>query len=128
MIAAMSSCAAGAPARAGRSRLLRGRLAGHCRDLADLLEDEIAVLGVDADGVAFGEVALEEPKRERVLDQPLDRALQRASAIGRVPAGLREHLFRSVGDLEVEAALGQPLAQAPQLQLDDRADLVARER
>ena len=43
-------------------------------------ERELAVLRVDADRVALGEVALEQPQRRRVLDQALSRALQRARA------------------------------------------------
>ena len=48
-----------------------------------LLEDELAVPGVHANGVALGELALEQPQRERVLEQALDRALQRPRAVGR---------------------------------------------
>ena len=91
-------------------------------------EDEVAVLGVDADRVAVAEVALEQPQRERVLEQPLDRPLQRPRAVGRIPAGLGEHLLRGVGQLEREPALGEPRAQPLELQLDDLAELVARER
>ena len=59
----------------GRGRVGRG-----------LREDEIAVLRVDQDRVAGDEVALEQPQRQRVLEQPLDRALERPRAVGRVPA------------------------------------------
>ena len=63
---------------------------------ARLREHELAVRRVDEDGVAVGEVALEQPQRERVLEQPLDRALERPGAVGRVPAGLGERLLRGV--------------------------------
>ena len=75
-------------------------------------EDEIAVLRVDEDRVAGDEVAFEQPQRERVLEQPLDRALQRTGAVGRIPARRRRSRpSRRVGELEREAALGEPLAQ-----------------
>lgn len=61
----------------------RGRLGGR-----SFVEAELAVLRVHANGVALGELALEQPQRERVLEQALDRALQRPGAVGRVPAGL----------------------------------------
>ena len=54
------------------------------------------------------EVALEQPQRERVLEQALDRPLERPRAVGRIPAGLGERLLRGVGQLELEAALGEP--------------------
>src|SRR6185436_7591980 len=58
------------------------------------LEDELAVLRVDPDRVALGELTLEEPLRERVLDEALQRPLERTRAVRRIPAGLREHLLR----------------------------------
>ena len=90
-----------------------------------LREHEVAVLRVDADRVAVAEVAFEQPQRERVLEQPLDRALQRTRAVGRVPARLDDRLLRGVRQLEREPALGEPLAQALELQLDDLAELLA---
>ena len=83
---------------------------------------------VDTDRVALGEVAFEQPQRERVLDQPLERALERPRAVGGIPAGLRDGLLRRVGQLEREAALGEPLAQPRELQLDDVGELLARQR
>ena len=50
--------------------------------------------GVRDDGVALREPPFEELERERVLDQALDRALQRPRAVRRVPALLREQLLR----------------------------------
>ena len=82
--------------------------------------------GVDADRVALGELALEQPLRERVLDQPLQRALERPGAVGRVPARLGEHLLRRVGQLERELPLGEPRAQPLELELGDLAQLLAR--
>ena len=62
------------------------RLAGVVRALSAPGKADLAELGVRADRVALGELALEQPQRERVLEQPLDRALQRPRAVGRVPA------------------------------------------
>src|SRR5262245_2895927 len=101
----------------------RGGLRRRC-----LCKDKLAVLEVDADRVAFGELALEEPQRQRVLDEALDCALQRAGAVGRVPAGLGEVLLGGVGQLEAQAALGEAVAEPRQLELHDLADLLPRQR
>ena len=74
------------------------------------------------------EVALEQPDRERVLEQALDRALQRAGAVGRIPARVADRRLRRVGQLELEPALGETVAQPLELQLDDLAQLVAGQR
>jgi len=75
---------------------------------ADSLEGELAVVRrVDADGVAVAEVALQQPQRERVLDEPLDRPLQRPGAVSRIPAGVGERLLRGVGQLERDPPIGE---------------------
>src|SRR5436190_1221980 len=79
------------------------------------------------DGVALAELALEQSQRQRVLDQPLQRSLQRPRAVGRVPSRLGNELLGGIRQLEPEPSLGQPRAQALQLQLDDFAQLLARE-
>ena len=75
-------------------------------DFQKLEKTPFAVLRVDVDGVALAELALQQPQRERVLDQPLDRALERAGAVGRVPACLGEDFLRRIRQLEPQAALG----------------------
>src|SRR3954471_21178780 len=80
-----------------------------------LVERELAVGNVDVHRVALVEVALEESQRERVLDEPLDRALERARAVGRVPASVGEMLLRGVGQLEGQAPFCQPLTEPRQL-------------
>ena len=109
----------------GADRCLQGLLAGRviCSHEPDLTE-----LRVRADRVALGELALEQPQRERVLDQALDRALERPGAVGRIPARLGDQLLRRVGQLEREPALGEPRAQPRELELDDLAELLARQR
>src|SRR5690242_9082220 len=91
------------------------------------LEHELAVLGVDADGVAVLEVALEEPQRQGVLEQALDRPLERPRAVRRVPAGIREHRLGLVAEIELQPTLLEPRAEPSELLLDDLADLVARQ-
>src|SRR4051812_18893424 len=92
------------------------------------LEHELAVLRVDANAVAVGEVALEQSQRERVLDHALQRALQGPGAVRRVPACFGDGVLRLVRQLELDAALGEPSAQARELELDDLAQLFASER
>src|SRR5439155_13413475 len=52
------------------------------------LEYEPAVLGVDPHDVALAEVAFEQPERQRVLHEPLDRSLEGPRTVRRIPAGL----------------------------------------
>src|SRR5436190_19260278 len=104
------------------------RISGGRCDRAGLLEDERAVPGLGPDGVALLELALEQAQRERVLEHPLDRALQWAGAVGGVPAGRGEHFLRIIRQLERERPLGEPLAQPRELEVDDRAELLPRER
>ena len=92
----------------------------------DLLEHELLAVSVHANRVAVAEVACKQAQRERVLDEPLDRALQRTGAVRRIPAGLGELLLRGIGQLEGDVPLGKPLTQAFELQLDDLGNLSAR--
>src|SRR5207302_2808159 len=99
-----------------------------CGPRLDLLEADLSVLGVDADRVAVGEVPLEQAQRERVLDQTLDRALERPRAVRRIPAGISQRLLSSTAQFELDPSLGEPLAQPAELQLDDLRDLLLRQR
>ena len=74
------------------------------------------------------EPPFEQRARERVLDEPLDRALERPRAVRRIPALLGEQLLRLVRDLELDPPLREPLAQPRELQLDDVGELLARQR
>jgi hypothetical protein len=58
----------------------------------------------------------------------LDRALERPGAVGGVPTLLGEQLLRLVRDLELDPPLGKPLAQTPELELDDLGELLAGQR
>src|SRR5581483_11618605 len=96
----------------GLSRGLRGG-----RDRRRLLEHQLAAARVDEDGVALVELVLEQPQGERVLDQPLERALQRPGAVGRVPTRVGDGLLRRVRELQREPPLGQAPPQPGELQL-----------
>src|SRR5437660_12840130 len=59
-----------------------------------------AVFGtVDLHAIAFGVTALEHRERQWVLDQPLNRPLQRPRAVDRVIALGHDHLLRRGRDL-----------------------------
>src|SRR5205823_10080142 len=73
-------------AREGRAREPSGGR-GRFRD-GGSLERELAVASLDEDRVALAEAALEERRRERVLDEPLQRSLERTRPVRRVPPGL----------------------------------------
>src|ERR1700740_309702 len=95
--------------------------------LVDLAEGELAAARADADPVARHEFALQDTRRERVLDLLLDGALQRPRAVHRIEAGLAEQVARAVIERELDVALGQALAQVEQLDVDDGADLLGAE-
>src|SRR3954471_23797944 len=71
------------------------------RSSGSLCEHERPVPGLDTDSVAFVEVALQQSKCERVLDQALQRPLERARTVGRIPAGLGDELLRLLRQLEL---------------------------
>ena len=58
---------------------------------------------------------------ELVADLALDDPLQRPGAEGGVVALVGQRMLGGLGDLERDAPLGQPLAQAVQLDVDDAA-------
>src|SRR6201996_955228 len=75
---------------------------------AGALEDEGAVGGVDADGVALDELALEDLQRQFVDQLLLDHPLQRPRAVDRVVAEVAEQGAGIVGEVDRDAALGHP--------------------
>src|SRR2546423_4405801 len=91
------------------------------------LELHLVAVRRDADGLAGQNLAAQEFRRERVLYERLYRALQGARAVERVVALAREQSFRRVVEFEMHVALLQHSAQAFELNLDDVADLLARE-
>ena len=64
------------------------------------------LVGVDGDGVAFGEVAGEEAFGEGVFELLLDGAFEGAGAEGGIVAFVHEQVFGGVGDADVEVMVG----------------------
>src|SRR5579872_2272358 len=74
-----------------RQCTLKSMGSGHRRRRGrSLLERDLAVVGVDLDDVALRELALQQLHGQRVLHEALDRPLQRARAVDRVPTPLGE--------------------------------------
>jgi hypothetical protein len=91
-----AAAARGSPmASTADARVTDERLDGAEASTADsgLGERDLPVLGVHEHGVAGDEVGREQVLSERIFDQALDGALERAGAEGRIPAGLDDHLF-----------------------------------
>ena len=93
-----------------------------------MLEDDRLALRVHRDGVAVGDLALEQLQRERVLDQPLDRALERPRAERRVVAFASEKRPGRVRDLELDPPRREPAAEVSELDIHDPRDLLAPKR
>jgi hypothetical protein len=87
----------------------------------------LTVLRVYPDGVACTEVAFEQPQRQRVLDHPLDRTLERPGAVRGIPTGLRHDLLRSVRQLDRDPTGLEPVTQTLELEIDDVRQLVTCE-
>src|ERR1700750_1264070 len=79
---------------------------------------------LDHDRRACPQLAAEDEVRERVLDVALDRPAERAGAHGRVPALLDQEVLGVLGELQLQLALRERLADAAQEELDDRLDLL----
>src|SRR5437867_196746 len=97
----------------------------HGLALARTMELELPVrAGRDDDGVAFGEPALEHREGERILNQLLDRPLERTRPEGWIVALLGEHALRFRRHLERDLAVGEQAFEALELQVDDALDLL----
>src|SRR5262249_43968580 len=70
-------------------------------------------------------LAREHALRERVLEVLLDRALQRARAVLRIPANLGEIILRAIGQLESELPPPEALGELFELDVDDPPQLRA---
>src|SRR5215212_8700894 len=117
-----------APRRATALRQLTPASGGSRHPRLRSLEHELAVARVDADAVAGGELALEQLERELVDELLLDHPLERARAVGRVVAEVADQRARVVGELDLDAALADPPGELRHLEVDDLADLLARQR
>src|SRR2546425_4540169 len=117
--------AASIPARSAGSRTSRFR----CARRHALERERITVLRpIHADPIALGELPFEHRERERVLQQPLDRPLERPGAVHRVVALRHDQLLRRGRHLEAELALGDEPLHPLDLELHDASDVLARER
>ena len=79
------------------------------------------------DAVLIVDLAGEDLSTERGLELLLQQPLERARAVDRVVAGVREVLERRVGELDLDLALRQPRPQPAELDLDDLLELLARQ-
>ncbi|KPC70084.1 hypothetical protein ADL26_18000, partial [Thermoactinomyces vulgaris] len=93
-------------------------------------DGELVALFADADfdGVAVDDLAFQELPGERVADGGLDEAAERAGAVDRVEAAVGEPRFGGVADGELEAAGLHAVLEEPQLDFDDRLQVVVLER
>ena len=107
---------------------IRARGSARRRDRPDTRKHEALPLVVDAHAVAVADLAGEDLSREAVLDALLDDALQRSRAELRVVAFARERDGCRRRDTERDAARREALAQVAELDLDDAAELLARQR
>src|SRR5665648_291564 len=82
---------------------------------------------VHGDRVTLARAALEERLGYAVHDLALDDALERARTEHRIEPVERDALERGGRDLERDLAHRRPLADEPELDLDNLADLVERE-
>src|ERR1044071_7826840 len=78
--------------------------------------------------VAFAEPPLEHSHGERILNQPLNRSLERAGAESGIVAFLGEQTLRVRRDVEADLALGKELSEPFELQIDDALDVLRGER
>src|SRR5882762_6960356 len=99
------------------------------RGLVRLAEGQLTFgIFVDDDVVAFVELPFEDSKRERVLQQPLDRALQGTRSESRIVALGRQNLARRRRQLESELSIPQQFLELAKLQIDDVLYLLLAER
>ena len=88
----------------------------------------LAAVGVDVDRVAFGELAAEDAVASGFSSRCwITRFSGRAPNV-RVVAFVGEQLLRGVGDVQLQAARAQALAQAVELDVDDPRELLLAER
>src|SRR6266550_6739652 len=93
-----------------------------------LPEGQLALrIAVDDDVVSLVEPALENGEGEGVLQETLDRALQRSGAERRIVALCRQDFTCRRSELERELPVGEQILEPLQLQVDDVLDLLLAE-
>src|SRR4051812_25059325 len=86
-------------------------------------EHDLPVLRVHEDRVALIELAHQHFLRERIDDELLDRALDRARAVRRVEALLRDERLGILGELKRELPLGETRREDGRFLIDDLRQL-----
>src|ERR1700743_1762821 len=74
---------------------------------------------VDDHVISVQRLALEDLDREWVLNQALDRALQRPRTVDRIVTCFEDGLARCIGQLQRDATVGKQLAPVVQAQGDE---------
>src|SRR5680860_1424201 len=87
-----------------------------------------AWLAVHHDGIALIEFRLQYAHRERILDEPLNGALERPRAIRWVITFLRNERFGCIGHTKRQLAIRCQLLQTFELELHDLRQILHRER
>src|SRR5262245_47353126 len=82
-------------------------------------ENEFAPLGINLHPIAFFEFPSENLNRQRILNQSLDGAFERAGAVDRVEAAVGDHRLGALGDFERHFSGGEVPAQPLELAFDD---------
>src|SRR3954464_10834734 len=104
-----------------RGNVLRARgtrpSGGRYRARRRLLEHELALARVHSHRVAGREAALQQRQRQLVHELLLDHALQRARTVGGVVAEVADQRPGVVGQLDLDAAVADPLDQPSHLEL-----------
>src|SRR6266545_5132402 len=88
-------------------------------------EAELVAVGVDLNAIAFFEFSLEDLNRQGILNQTLDRPLERARSVNRVVSFVGKQCLGAIGDIEGHLSARQVLAQPLELNIDNGFDLVA---
>src|SRR5207342_639242 len=84
-------------------------------------QDQLAVAFVDTHGRSVGDLAGDDLVGQWILQIFLHRALERPRAIDRVVTHAAEPGPRRVGQLELDLAVLEQLAEPRELNIDDRA-------
>src|ERR1700760_2913702 len=83
---------------------------------------------VDDHVISVQPLAFENLDREWILDQALDRTLQRPRTVDRIVARFEDGLARCIGELQHDAPIGEQFAQVVQTKVDDVLELRLVER
>src|SRR6185295_10090221 len=87
-------------------------------------ESQSVTLTLDPNNVTRTILALQDLERNRILQQPLNGALEGPGSENRIVSLLRQELPRLRRDLETQVARGDQLLQVSQLKLNDAKDVL----